>query len=242
MSLYYSHFLVPLLPEYRPNAVDITNFVQGIIDRGNVAIAATISFARIEKVEGRLREIQNAFTGKISMIQSPSRRVKPLTKSFDLSQLVELAANQTEYDVSIVGEGLPRNPPLDIGYSENGEWKTMNSPYHLEIRCRVRAHIVRLHYLENETELDAPPDLLNFRPRFDEDCTLDDRDGVFVHPEAGAIRIPNAGCGMFWLEFNYGKHIFPRLGHNGVNLLTESVTKLAQNAFATDFVQACNWG
>ena len=148
-----------------------------------------------------------------------------------------MSQNQAGYDVSIAGEGLARNPPLDMGYNDDGVWKPINGPYYHEIRCSVRANIVRLPFADSETALNAPSDPANFSPRFDEDCA-----GVFAHPEIGTIRIPNAGRAIFWVEFNYGKHIYPRLGSKGINLLTEQVTRLAREAFATEFVQACTWG
>ncbi len=120
----------------------------------------------------------------------------------------------------------------------------MAEPYYLQVCCRVRSRTVRLHHLESEADLNRPPDLdfTKFQPRYDEDCSADERTGVFTHPEINAFRIANAGCATFWIEFNYGKFIFPRLRNESVDILDDSILDLARKSFGSDFVQACHWG
>lgn len=130
-----------------------------------------------------------------------------------------------------------------VGYVEDNDWKAIDGAYHLEIRCRVRANVVRLDMLDSEDDLHRPPDFANYRPNRDEDCSpADYPDGLYVHPEIGAFKVPHAGCGMFWIEFNYGKFVFPRLKEGSVNVLADSVVVLARTVFDRDFVQVCNWG
>jgi hypothetical protein len=241
MSLYYKHFLIPLAPTYRPKPDAIAKFGQGIIENGNVAVGFTISFSRITR---GLRAItaRNPATGKTMSIRGPTRRPEKAEALAGTSQIIESGLGQPEYDVSISAEGIPANPPLTIGSIEKDTWEPWVNAYHLEIRCRVRSNIVRLFHLENEEDLNAPADLAKYRPRFDEDCSVAERDGLFALPEAGAIRIPNAGCGTFWIEFNYGKFLFPLLRDNQVNVLNDSTVAIAREAFGCDFVQACDWG
>jgi hypothetical protein len=242
MSENYTHLLVPLLPEFRPEPDAVSAFGQGIIDNGNVASPFVISFSPVTKGGPRERIMRNPMTGETINIRMPSRKSeRPQTLSSP-SEIVELAASQQEYDVSVSGEGIPRTPPFAVGYVENDTWMPMIEAYHLEIRCRIRSNIVRLFSLESEDDLHKPPDFTTFRPRFGEDCSVDEREGIFVHPESGAIRILNAGCGTFWIEFKLGKFIFPRLKDNGVNVLDDSVITLARKTFNCDFVQACDWG
>jgi hypothetical protein len=243
MSLSYTHLLIPLSAEYRPDAGAIAKFVQEIIDQSYIAPGPKIAFAKVVKGTPGVRQVPNPFNGKTLSLKMPSRRVDRPQQLADLTQITGLATDQPEYDVWVECVGVPRNPPLDIGHVENGAWKKTNDPYHLEIRCRVRARIVRLYSLRSEEALHGPPASATFEPIFtDEDCDLDEHDGLFVHPEIGAIRIPNAGCGTFWIEFNYGKFVFPRVKDKGVNLLEESIVNLATATFGTDFVQACSWG
>jgi hypothetical protein len=242
MSLYYTHYLIPLAPEYRPEPQAVATFARGIIERGHTAKGATIALSPVLKGQPRVRQAYDTVSGITIDILGPSRRIERPLPMADTAQIAELAAHQAEYDLTITGEGVPAVAALAIGYVDENQWKPANCPYYHETSCRVRNHVVRLCVLVNEEDLHRPLDLANYRPRFGEDCSADERDGVFVHPEAGAITIPNAGCGTFWIEFNYGKLVFPRLKNDSVDLLDDSVVNLAREAFDCDFVQACSWG
>src|SRR5580698_8013916 len=152
MSLSYTHRLIPLSPEYRPEPDAVAAFGQGIINHGHIGSPFTISFSRVSKRGSRERKIRNAMTGETINIRAPSRqREQPQTLSSP-SQIVEHATGQREYDLAISGEGVPRTPPLVIGYVEDDTWEPMAGAYHLEIRCRVRSNIVRTYLLESEDE------------------------------------------------------------------------------------------
>ena len=243
MSEFYTHYLIPVLPEYRPEPGAIAEFAQGMISNGNVPVPSKISFLPVTKQEGRVRPIRNAVTGETINMRAPSRRCEPEQILSAASQIVEHAGNQREYDVAISGRGLTAVPPCAVGYVENGGWKPSFGPYHLEIRFHVRGDIVRLYYFESEEDIDKPMDMdfANYRPRFGEDCSANEREGIFVHPEIGAFRISNAGCGRFWISFNFGKFLFPLLKDKTVHVLDNSVVSLAQKVFGCDFVQACYW-
>jgi len=233
MSEYYTHLLIPLTPEYRPEADAVVRFIQGIAENGNVASPSTISFSKVTKGNPPVREVKNGISGKTFNIPWTSRRIEKPQILASVTQIIQHAANQWEYDVEISGEGVPLVPPCAVGYVENGNWKSVVGPYSLEICCRVRSNVVRLSFVESENK---------WPPRFGEDCSAEERQGIFAHPEDGEIIIPNAGCGTFWIEFRYGKFIFPRLRHNGINVLDDSIVTLARKAFDCDFVQACEWG
>ncbi len=255
MSLRYSHLLVPALPEYHPEPDAIAEFAQGVIDNGNLGKPHKIEFSRVTKSQSPTRKIQNIVTGQSIEIPMPSRRrERPETLS-DTSQISGQAVNQPEYDLMLSSESVPSAPPCPIGYLEKEEWKPlcanpeewrpMLNHYYLEIGCRVRSNVVRLYFLEREDDLTRPvnpADFANYHPRFGEDCSANERRGLFVHPETGAIWIQDAGCATFWIEFNFGNWVFPRLKNNSVNILEDSVVNLARKTFDCDFVQACNWG
>lgn len=243
MSLSYTHLLVPSSPSFRVEAEAVGRFVRGLIDNGNVAAGAHIALAPVTKGEPCVRQIRNPMTGETIDMQGPTRtRERPQALS-DPTQIAELAANHSEYDLVVTAKGIPAVPPMIVGYVADGKWKAIDGPYHLEIRCRVRGHVVRLSMLDHEDDLTRPPDFANYRPKRDEDCSpADHPEGVFVHPEKGAFRVPHAGCGMFWIEFSYGNFIFPRLKDGSVNVLADSIVALTQAEFDCDFVQACQWG
>jgi hypothetical protein len=221
----------------------LSGFLAGMIEGGHVASDAVIEFARIAKNKGRVREGHNPFTGEKISIPLPSRAREKPRRLANSSDLIGIAADQEEFDVMVAGEGIPASPPLRIGFDEGNGWKAFEGEQCcMEVACCVRSNIVRLYLLESEDDLHRPPDFAAYRPRYDEDCTTAERDGLFVHPELGAIRISNAGCAMFWIEFNYGKFVYPRANGSDVNVLSGEVVRLARSTFGTDFVQACDWG
>ena len=242
MSLYYTHLLIPFSPKYRPEPEVVAAFAQGMIKNGNVANPFTISFSRVAKKEPYFREIRNVATGETIKMRLPSRKKEKPEALESTHKIIERASNHREYDVAIVSDGAPLAPPCAVGYVENDTWKPMTEAYHLEICCRVRDHVVRLSMIGGEEELHEPPDFSKWQPTFDEDCSADEREGFFVHPQKEGIRIPNAGSGTFWIEFRYGKFLFPLLRNNSLNLLDDSIVQSARKTFGGDFVQACQWG
>jgi hypothetical protein len=240
MSIYYQHRLIPVSSEHRPEAAQVATFLQGIVDKGHVADDARIRFSRVVNNDASPRQIHNAFTNETIQVQAPSRKIEAPTAVTSFSEISALADREAEYDVLVEGDGQPRHPPCHVGHIDGGIWRPMEGPYHLEIRCRVRRRVVRLYSLESPDDLHKPLDISKFRSRFDEDCEVEERDGLFVHPEVGALWISHAGCGTFWIEFQYGKWLFPRLRGNRVQLLDKSLIKFAESTFGTAFVEACN--
>ena len=230
MGKSYTHLLISTSKTYRPTAQAVCQFLQQMIQTGSVGRDHEISFGKVVKQEPRIREVQNPFTRKMQQHRMPSRRRPRAEHLSGASQIVALADQEQEYDVSVASTVQPTNPPLDIGsVDEKGTWQSWAEPYHLEICCRVRSSLVRLCYFK--------------QGEFDEDCTEDESEGFFEHPLLPSpVRIPNAGCGRFWIEFEYGKWLYPRPKNDGVALLAPDVTRLAAEIFGTPFVEACLWG
>ena len=148
------------------------------------------------------------------------------------SEITGLASGALEYDASVVATGVAHHSPCQIGFIENGQWTAINGRYRLEISCHVRSSIVRLSRLKNEKDLTGPPDLTKYETLFNEDCTPDELDSLFVHPMIGPIRVPNAGRGRFWIAFDFPTWTFPALRNDSIDLLDPSLVALARNTSA----------
>ena len=242
MSLSYTHLLIPESPEYRPRSEAVADFARGIVEH-YLGKSAHASFSPVTKGDSKVRKMVNPISGETLQFNGPPRsREKPLVFS-TVPELVTLAESYPEYDLSIVPSDSPIRPPLLIGYVESDQWQPMEGNYHLEIRLRIRSTSVFISRFKSEQDVDRPLDFKNLpSPRFDEDCTTSATKGVFVHPESGPFTLPYGGCGRFWIEFNYGKSIFPRLVDESVRILDDETLTFAQETFAIAFVQACNWG
>jgi len=246
MSESYTHFLISASKNYRPTPQAVCQFLEQIIQAQMVGSDHRIEFARITKVEPRYREVRNPFTGETVKRKAPPRMRSKREVVPSTSNAAQLAEQEREYDVAVVSTSAPTKSPLDIGCIKNGIWQAWTEPYHLEIRCCVREALVRLSFFKPGENPNAPLTdefIANYTPKFDEDCGEGDQDGLFVHPEApNGIHVPNAGCGMFWIEFEYGKWLYPRLKGDDLALLAPAVTDLARKTFGTDFIEACSWG
>jgi hypothetical protein len=227
---------------FRPTPDATAGFVERLVKGGHVSGDAVISFAVVTHEPNRKRRVPNPFSGEVVDMPMPSRRAERAKQLASPAEIVGHVTNHAEYDVILDGKGIPAAPPLQVGYVEGSAWKAMDTEYDLEIRCRVRTHTVGLTHIDREDDVHGPPDISKYRPIFDENASNEQRSGLFIHPEIGVIRIPKAACASFWIEFNYGKFVFPRAPTGSVDLLSTGVLKLARTAFNQEFVQACNWG
>jgi len=249
MSLSYTHYLIAASKEYRPTPQSVGQFLERVIQSHAIGEDYRIDCAGVVKVEPQFRKERKFFTTRMVKIRTIPRKRPRREQVPTTSRAVTLAEQEQEYDILVTSTIPPANPPLNIGCADKGgNWQSWTGPYHLQICCHVRRSLVRLSLFKPGDAPNAPlTDIANFitdnTPQFDEDCTEDERDGLFVHPNArDGIVIPNAGCGTFWVEFEYGKWLYPRLKGDDLALLDPAVTDLARRTFETDFVEACSWG
>jgi hypothetical protein len=65
------------------------------------------------------------------------------------------------------------------------------------------------------------------------------RNGIFRNPKTGAaIEVQNAACARFWIEFQFGKWLFPKIG-DSLDLLRPSILAVASDIFRTSLAQGC---
>ena len=77
---------------------------------------------------------------------------------------------------------------------------------------------------------------------FGEDFAEDESDGFFEHPlSPSPIYVAGASCARFWIEFEHGKWLYPRLRNGSVAALDQNIIDLATEVFGTTFVEACSW-
>lgn len=161
----------------------------------------------------------------------------------DLSNLADVLEGLTEYTICVNASENPADPPLAIGYNDSGKWTPFKEDYNLEIAFQVRNHTVRLAQLESEDELNAPLDPANLpTPTFDEDCEADSTAGVFVHPELDAYTLSKGGCACSWVEFRYGKFVYPRAINGSAEVMRGDIIDLTKSLFENDVIEASHWG
>ena len=243
MSLSYTHFLICSSPEFLPDARALVDYVRSIHKGGYIGPNAATTFCVVRERETKTREMTNPFTGETTIVTMPSRIRADEHTIEELPSLADLANEHTEYSVCLRSNQNPDNPPLIVGCDDSDGWTPFDDNYNLEIAIEMRNHLVRLAQLDSEQQLDAPLDPDNLpAPIFDEDCTADCTSGVFVHPELGAYKLSQGGCASFWIEFRYGKFIYPRAVDESVNVLRSEMAELTHNVFKKTFIEASHWG
>lgn len=242
MSLYYEQLLIPASPQFRPTSAAVAEFSEKMVADSRVASPATIQLDRLTRVEPVARRMPNPFGMRQLVMYTPSRRIQARVSLSAASEIRSVAGDESEYDVTIQAEGRPRNPSCVIGYAESDEWKPFDGPYHHEICCHVRSSVVRLSQIRSEEDLQPmKADMTELRPYTGEDCSAHEGEGLFVHPETGAIKIAGAGCATFWISFRFGKSLYPRANHGRVDVLDHGVVDTAERTLGTPFLQACSW-
>jgi hypothetical protein len=199
----------------------------GVIEL-DVAPGGKLVFQPVERVEPRTFSSSNPFTGESLEFRTATRmaaRGKSLKNPRDI---VAAAAGVPEFDMRLSGKGMPRTPPLPIDFAK---------AYSVDVGCCVRANAVSLSDLHEESGSDKNPVM------FGEDCNKEDLVGLYSHPETlEIIEVPGAGCAQFWIEFDLGKFLFPKIDNGNLRILNARIEQLAKRCFASEFVQGCCWG
>ena len=74
-------------------------------------------------------------------------------------------------------------------------------------------------------------------PFFGKPCGKQSRTALFRHPLTGAlIEVANASCARFWVEFEFGKWLLPKID-DSLNILDPAITDLTDQCFGLAFAQ-----
>jgi hypothetical protein len=236
MSMYYTHLMIADRVDYAPRPGQVADFFAALIDIGaapvNLKIEAQadfepLTYAMRKSWTAEFRRGTNPATGEAIAIP---RYTAEFADVAALRQALRALQGLDEYEVAIFGSGPPKLSLLPVGTFADGGYIPHDGPYDLAARCCLEPDIV------STSGYDAPVPFRSF-------CDPTHRTGHFTNPRTGeAIRVPNAGCARFWIEFRFGKWLFPEMKDNSLDLLPASVVDAAQTAFAVRFAQGCCWG
>jgi hypothetical protein len=239
----YTHLLIPVSKTKSATIQEVCAFLEQMIQMGSIGKEHKVGFSKVARVEQRVQEVRNPFNGQLLRRKNPSRKGQRPEDVAALSDVVLRVEQEQDYNVFVSSTSRPANPPLEVGFAEmNKDWQPWSGPdYYLGIRCCVRSSLVGIcppGSVENPE--DPRPEVPV--PIFDDECGEELPDGCFVHPQRQrVIRIPKVGCGRFWVEFEFGKWVYPRLESDGAPPLNHSVTELARHTFGTEFIEGCLW-
>lgn len=238
----YGHTLVPGHVDFAPRPQQVAAFLDGLVKLGAAPLRATL---RIGKPG--FRTGFNALTGETLTI--PARRYTAVGADADLSAAL---VGLDDYNVQLSGEGPPGLPPFALwlhdvqprtgkGRLESQDDDCRMIPFDSEktygftLECCLRAEVVST----SDRHEVAPPG--HQMPAFCQPDRSHNRIGIFHHPCTNKIiEVPGAGCARFWIQFEFGKWLFPNI-EDSLNLVDPSIVELAKTSLGTDFLQGCYW-
>jgi hypothetical protein len=215
MSLQYSHLLIPDRADFVPQPEQVAAFIEGLV---RINAAPLEAIFRVAKLSGESWRGRDPLTGNEIFV--PRRNFTTVRNLSDVrAQLVGL----DDFDVLASGQGPPFLPPFALFTMTGSQESEYSGPYGYELRCHLRAEAV------STSEV----------PLFGSPCRAEQGTGIFRNPMTGVtIVVQNAGCARFWVEFGFGKWLFPKIGES-LNLLPASILTNATDTFGTGFAQGC---
>jgi hypothetical protein len=116
-----------------------------------------------------------------------------------------------DYDLALDGKGPPQLPAMTLDF---------NGAYPFSVCCHLRAEAISLSNPRN--------------PLRNTKATR------HVGQMCAVLESPSAGCARFWIEFKFGKLLFPR-DQNSADAIEPRIIEIAEKEFGVEFLQGCNW-
>jgi hypothetical protein len=227
----YIHTLIPVDSSYAATPAQVEAFIADLLSLANFRLVSGRPFQRglrVSKPFARIRRAVNAFTGETEEFSVPE-----FIEIGGIAEILPLIENLDQFGVSASGEWSWDDPPLVL-FTTDGEQFKEN--YNCEVRCERRSAPVST----SAWDIEAGPNVHNV-PRFGSPCASDNDEGIFPNPWTGeAIEVPHAGCARFWIEFEFGKFLYPKVEKN-FDALSHSFLAKVEACFQTKFVQACRF-
>jgi hypothetical protein len=236
----YCHTLIPERIDLAPQPGQVAAFLAALASQGAAPVEGKL---RLGKLDG-FRTAVNPITQET--ISFPRRRYAVVEGVTDVTAALQ---GLDDYSLQFTGKGPPNIPPLTLWlqdqYPRNTEVKLpvevndcasveFKGNYDFIIHCCLRGEVVSTSDQHNSV---IDPQL----PGFGQPDKSHNRLGNFSHPcTKKVIHIPNAGCTRFWIEFEFGKWLLPKID-DSLDLLEPSIVAAARECFGFNFVQGCHW-
>lgn len=210
----YSHTLIPGQVDFAPNPGQVAAFLESLVSMGAAPLEPDIV---VSKLSGKVRSVTNPFT-----LQTETFPMRQSERVQELSAVAGALTGLDDYNVTLAGTGPPALPPLEFDFM---------GVYGFLVHCCLRDEVVSTSDSHDEHPTES----------FGRPCSSRSPRGVFHHPDTlEVIEVPGAGCARFWIEFEFGKMLFPRI-QDRLDVIEPSIVHAAEREFAIEFVQGCHW-
>ena len=224
----YAHLLIAADPVFAPSPAKISKFFSDLIRDFRFVYMRSkeewLPGLQLSKPSGRVRTETNLKTGETFQIPIPA-----WTELETLSAIEDGLSEVSLYGVYTSGKWTPADLPIALFTPDNEQ---VSDDHNCIVGCEVRPTAVSTSdwWGDNQSGLNA---LL-----FDDPQSPLREDGVFTNPWTDErIIVPKAGHARFWVQFGFGKWLYPRL-MNGFEELDPSLVSAAETCFGCKLIQA----
>ncbi len=228
----YIHTLISVDSEFVPDSAQVASFFDELVSQFKFSpISDRQRFLPglvVAKPSGRLRWGTNPMTGKKVSVPEWDR-LNP-ERFEDIPALIE---GSEHYTVIQSGQWVGKGRPVVL-------LKTDGVPHEENYICTVRCELRPEAVSTSAWDLEAGPSRRDI-PEFGSVCKNEIRDGIFPNPWTGdVIEVADAGCARFWIEFEFGKFIYPKIT-DSLEVLSPPIVLGAEQCFRTKFAQGCRF-
>jgi hypothetical protein len=220
MSLYYSQTLIPRDPDFVPPVDKVSAFLSALNDLGVMSSEPSLV---LRVPNGKSREVPNPFTGGNFVIE-----LKDHHKLESLEAFEKIALRMSDYEIDASTMGRPKRPPIAIDFQ---------GPYCLDVTCIVSSK------LRSTSDYHKRPGSKENVVPYGKPCDQPSPTGFFSNPHTQEkIEVRDAGCAHFWVQFQLGKNLFPKIEGCNLELLDPAIVDSTESILGVKFVQGCCWG
>jgi hypothetical protein len=227
----YIHTLISTDSEFRPDSAQIAGFYQRLVSQFGfcpISDQRWLPGLIVRKPSGKLRWGTNAMTGEKISIPEQGRR--KLEEFEDIPAAIEGCTHCT---VSQSGQWAGMNRPIDLVGADGVPFE---GTYLCTVSCELRSRAVST----SAWDVEAGPNTRDV-PEFGSPCKGVVPKGIFPNPWTGVpIEVEGAGCARFWVEFEFGKFIYPKAADT-LNVMRHAIVRGVEECFETSFAQGCRF-
>lgn len=227
----YIHTLISVDSEFVPDPSQVADFLVELVSQLKFTPISGQRFLPglvVAMPSGRLRWGTNTLTGE--KVSTPEwDRLNP-ERFEDIPVLIE---DSEHYTVMQSGQWVGKDRPLVLLKTDGLPFE---ENYICTVRCELRPEVVST----SAWDVEAGPNTRNV-PTFGLACKNVAWNGIFPNPwTRDVIEVANAGCARFWIEFEFGKFIYPKITDN-LEVMSPAVVLGAEKCFQTKFAQGCRF-
>lgn len=214
----YTHTLVPDRVNFVPDPKQVGTFLSSLVSIGASPLRPAIT---VSKPSGQLRTFKNPLTG-----ETDSFDIRKAGKLKDIAAVPGALKTLDDYNLTITGKGPPKLLAFTFDF---------NGTYDFLVHCCLRPEVVSTSDWHDEVPIKRKVEFFGLP------CSQEDRLGIYHNPDTlEVIEVPKAGCARFWIEFEFGKMLFPPI-EDRLDLIEPRILEVAEKDFGIKFVQGCHW-